>query len=136
MMLAEERHTPKAVSFRVILPDTQLTKVPEIKKRLELSAKKAAQGPQITIEDISSKLQRAEEKRKASLTQHISPRVEQRRLNAWENKKYYEKQQMEHLRQKFEEVLPKAAENRRSTAESKRQKLREHINKVEENRKR
>lgn len=104
-MLAEERHTPKAVSFRVLLPganNTQGTtthlKEPEVKKRLELSAQKAAQGPQITIEDISNKLQRAEEKRKLSQTQHISPKVEERRLNAWENKKYYEKQQMEHLR--------------------------------------
>lgn len=79
MMLAEERHTPKAVSFRVILPvdNVKNKDIPEVKKRLELSAKKAAQGPQITIEDISNKLQRAEEKRKASLNQHQpSPRVE------------------------------------------------------------
>lgn len=56
-------------------------------------------------------------------------------MNAWENKKYYEKQQMEHLRQKFEEVLPTAEERRRSTRENKRQKLRNHIQKVEEIRK-
>eukprot|EP00347_Sterkiella_histriomuscorum_P008483 403344922 len=136
MMLTEERHTPKAVSFRVQLPGANLsTKNPEVKKRLELSAQKAAQGPQITIEDISNKLQRAEEKRKLSQTQHISPQAELRRLNAWENKKYYEKQQQEHLRQKFEEVLPTAAEKRRATCESKRQKLRDHIARVEENRK-
>lgn len=65
MMLAEERHTPKAVSFRVILPADNIKnkEIPEVKKRLELSAQKAAQGPQITIEDISNKLQRAEELR-------------------------------------------------------------------------
>lgn len=94
MMLAEERHTPKAVSFRVILPtdNTKMKENPKVKKRLEQSAQKAAQGPQITIEDISNKLQRAEEKRKITLNQHQpSPRIEQRRLNAWENKKYYEK---------------------------------------------
>ena len=42
---------------------------------------------------------------------------------------------MEHLRQKFEEVLPTAEERRRSTRENKRQKLRNHIQKVEEIRK-
>lgn len=41
---------------------------PEVKKRLELSAQKAAQGPSITLEDIDRKLQKAEEKRKLSLT--------------------------------------------------------------------
>jgi hypothetical protein len=51
MMLTEERHTPKAVSFRVLLPgaggssavgQSHTLKVPEVKKRLELSAQKAA----------------------------------------------------------------------------------------------
>jgi hypothetical protein len=73
MMLKEERHTPKAISFRIEIPDlqgqkNQLNPNPEVKKRLELSAQKAAQGPSITMDDINHKLQKAEEKRKLSLT--------------------------------------------------------------------
>ncbi|CDW87336.1 UNKNOWN [Stylonychia lemnae] len=135
MVLQEERHTKEAISYKVKLPPTNISptqKELEVKKRLELSAKKAAQGPMITIEEISMKLKRAEEKRKISLTNQISPKTEERRLSAWENKKYYEKQQLEHFKDKFEKVLPSAEEKRRATRESKRQKLRQHIKKVEE----
>jgi len=56
-------------------------------------------------------------------------------LNAWENKKYFEKQQLDHFKDKFEKILPSAEEKRRATRESKRLKLRIHIEKVEEIRK-
>lgn len=103
---------------------------PEVKKRLELSAQKAAQGPQITIQDIDKKLKRAAEKRKISQTYQISPKSEERRLNAWETKKWQERQAQEN-REKLEKNLSKADEKRKSTWEQKRQKLREHIQKVE-----
>ncbi len=63
MMLKEERHTPKAISFKVEISTDLLTHSPqnlEVKKRLELSAQKAAKGPNLTIEDIDKKLKRAE----------------------------------------------------------------------------
>lgn len=81
------------------------------------------------------KLKKAEEKRKLTLTKQISPKTEERRLNAWENKKYFEKQQLDHFKDKFEKILPSAEEKRRATRESKRLKLRIHIEKVEEIRK-
>ena len=135
IVLQEERHTPKAISFKVQIPSTNVSpsqKELQVKHRLELSAQKAAQGPQITMEEISQKLKKAEEKRKLTLTNQISPKVEERRLNAWENKKYYEKQQLDHFKDKFEKILPSAEEKRRVTRESKRMKLRKHIEKVEE----
>lgn len=61
--------------------------------------------------------------------------MEERRLNAWENKKYMEQQQLEHYRKKFEKVLSLAEEKRTTTRENKRQKLRQHIARVENIRK-
>ncbi len=58
MMLKEERHTAKAISFNVELGDHKLSQEPQIKKRLEAEA--AAEPPQITLEQIKEKLQKAE----------------------------------------------------------------------------
>jgi hypothetical protein len=65
-MLTEERHTSHAVSFKVAIIEKPLigSEIPEIKKKLE-SYSKAAQGP--TLESISEKLKRAEEKRKITM---------------------------------------------------------------------
>ena len=60
--------------------------------------------------------------------------AEKRRLNAWENKKFYEKQQQEHLRHKLEERIPSAAEKREAAKDSRIQKLREHFERVKQRR--
>jgi hypothetical protein len=64
-MLIEEKHNKNSVAFRVDIGGgaNKENKEPEIKKRLELSAK-AAKGPSITQEKISEKLNKAEQKRK------------------------------------------------------------------------
>jgi len=61
MMLKEEKHTKSAVSFKIDLGSKQHHEVPEIKKKLEAQA---AHGPSITLDQISKKLMKAEEKRK------------------------------------------------------------------------
>lgn len=133
MMLKEQRHTSSAVAFEVDISDAKQAAggAPEIKKKLE-SYSKAAQGP--TLESISEKLKRAEEKRKLSLMSQNSPRIMERRQRAMEKKRESDAQ-LKHLQQKVERDLSEASEKRRATKEQRMQKLREHIAKVEEIRK-
>lgn len=76
-MLKEERHTAHAISFEVDLGNqAKQHKVPKIKKRLEEEA--AAEPPQITLDKIKEKLEKAEEKRKKNLNtaQQMEDRLE------------------------------------------------------------
>ena len=67
MTMTEEKHTPNAISFVIDMPSTKMTETePEIKKRLE--AESAAFAPQTSLEQINAKLEKAEYKRKLSLT--------------------------------------------------------------------
>ena len=89
-MLKEERHTPKGLSFKVEIPSDLLTHSPndaEVRKRLELSAKKGTKG--ITIEDIDKKLKMAEQKRKLTYAHQITPEQEKRRKHALEHKRMF-----------------------------------------------
>src|SRR6187397_2571400 len=67
MTMTEEKQTPNAISFIIEMPaGTTTTEVPEIKKRLE--AESAAFAPTTSLEQINAKLEKAENKRKLSLT--------------------------------------------------------------------
>lgn len=66
MTMTEEKHTPNAISFVIDMPVTKTEAEPEIKKRLE--AESAAFAPVTSLEQINAKLEKAEYKRKLSLT--------------------------------------------------------------------
>jgi len=134
-MLTEERHTPKGLAFKVEIPSDLLTHSPhdaEVRKRLELSAKKGVKG--ITIEDIDKKLKMAEQKRKLTYAHQVSPQQEKRRQHALEHKKMFQKQCLEH-KENVDRQLWHADEKRKGSWEEKRKKLREHMQKVEKIRK-
>ena len=138
MMLKKEKQTSHAIAFEVdIGTHGSLGKAsppPEIKKKLEATAK-AAQGPQITLEQIAEKLHRAEQKRKQSLINQVSPKIEERRRNIRDKKKSIDRTTTEQLLTKIERSLSHAKEKRSTTMEEKQQKLRNHIQKVDEVRK-
>lgn len=67
--MTQERETPNAVSFIIELPSTSTTTtVPDIKKRLE----NTPNAPQVSLEQINAKLEKAEKKRKLALTHQNS----------------------------------------------------------------
>ena len=121
-MLKEEKHTSSAIAFKVdINRESHMNKnspPPQIKKRLEQEAK-AAQGPQITLEQISDKLKRAEEKRRQSLINQISPKLEERRRNIRDKKKSIDRTTVDQLKDKIERSLSNANEKRLTEMEQK-----------------
>ena len=95
---------------------------------------RAAQGPAITLEQISEKLKRAEEKRRISiLNMNDSVKTkEERRLAALERRMSQERVQADQLKERLEADLNKAVEKRLTVREQREQKLRNHISRVEE----
>ena len=134
MMLKQQRATTHAVAFEVDLTGqrSKSKNSSHIQKKLEENAKQAAQGPQITLEQISQKLIRAEQKRKQSLANQISPKVEERRRIIRDKKMSADRTSTEQLKVKIEKTLESATEKRCTNMEHKQQKVREHIKKVNE----
>ena len=83
-ILKQERPTPKPIAFDIEVHDHSSEVNPEVKKRLESSS--AAQGPQITLEQISAKLKKAEEKRKKNLSTSSGSPIDERRQRVVERK--------------------------------------------------
>lgn len=111
-MLREERSTPKAVSFEVLLPEqSKATPIPEIAKRLEAESSNL---PKISLEDIQQKLQKAEEKRRMSLNQSNSPQFEERRNRVQQRKRSLEQSALDQLNKKIENDLVQAEQKRQN----------------------
>lgn len=131
MMMTEERHTPNAISFVIEIPVTKIQeKNPEIKKRLEDQS--AAVAPMISLEQIQAKLNKAEEKRRASL--HMPQNFEVKMIKVNERKSSLEKAALEHST-KIESTLSKAEKNRQMVNSIRMRKVQDHLNKVDEVRK-
>lgn len=111
MMLKEERSTPHAVAFEILLPEQANSnkQLPEVAKRLEAESLKTHN---VSLDDIQQKLQKAEEKRKLSFNQGNSPKFEERRNKALERKKSLEQEKEKHLMQDVERDLQKAEQLR------------------------
>lgn len=160
ILLKEERHTPHAVSFKVIdlnappagaqsqgtkqphpSKGDQSAQEPEIKKRLEgYSQQQIGSGSEnLSREAIAEKLKRAEAKRNQALlnrTGVASPRLlEERRKAARDRKKAIDEGNLTQARERCERDIQNAEEKRRQTWEERRSKLRKHFAKVEEVRK-
>lgn len=136
-MLLQERQTSQAIAFNVDLKERSTSasrQDPEIKKRLEESANKAAHGPSITYEQIAEKLKRAELKRRQTIaSNHDSKTMKEKRRHAViDQRKSTERVQADQLKDKFYTHLKKAGEKRTNEREARMQKLRRHISKVEE----
>jgi hypothetical protein len=131
MMLVEQRQTNNSIAFDVKIGNNKnTTHTPEIKKKLEASASKAA--PSITLEQISEKLMRAELKRKESLNLPNTQEKQEKRRNNIEERRSQERAQLDQMKVKIEKDLIHAEEKRMSRQEEQQKKLRNHINKVEE----
>lgn len=123
----------KPVAFEVALPKTT-TDVPMIKKRLEADAK-AAQGPSITLEMIQGKLKKAEEKRRATLTNPCT-RIDKKRIyKVSERKRSLDEWKEQQLKGKSMTNLSEAEKKRTQALQMKQKKVQNHLEKVEKVRK-
>lgn len=135
-MLLQERQTTHAIAFNVNLKDgsnhSSNSTNPQIKKRLEEEAQKAA--PSITLEQISEKLKRAEIKRRNTIANNIDSKTlkEKRRHAKVDERRSHDRVQADQLKEKVYTHLKKAGEKRLTEREQRMQKLRRHISKVEE----
>lgn len=114
-MLNQQKQANNSISFSIEVDDVKAqAKNPEIRKKFEEASAKAAQGPQITLEQISEKLKRAEEKRRQSLiTLQGSVSMEERRRNAaQEKKKSLDRSNLDQIKERLEKGLNKAGEKR------------------------
>jgi hypothetical protein len=110
MIMREERSTPKAVAFEVLLPEqSKNANIPEIAKRLEAENSNMTK---ISLEDIQMKLQKAEEKRRMSFNQSNSPGFEERLNRVQERKRSLEQNAIDHLNKKVEKDLTLAEQKR------------------------
>ena len=128
--MTEEKHTPNAISFIIEMPAKMTEKEPEIKKRLE--AESAAFAPQVSLESIQAKLNKAELKRRASLHQMKDSAEKLNKVH--ERKASLEQAAMEH-NTKLESTLTHAEQKREQALALKLQKVQMHLNKVEKIRK-
>jgi hypothetical protein len=121
MMLHQQRKTNNAIAFEVDISGqrSKSKNSSHIQKKLEATAKEAAQGPQITLEQISEKLKRAEQKRRETLTNQVSPKIEERRRNIRDKKKSIDRSTTEQLKEKIDHSLTTAKEKRSTTMEQK-----------------
>ena len=133
-MLLQERQTTHAIAFNVDLKPSSIHSTPQIKKRLEEEAQKAAHGANITLEQISEKLKRAEEKRRNTIASQIDNKSlkEKRRFARIDERRSQERVEADQLKEKVYTHLKKAGEKRITEREQRMQKLRRHISKVEE----
>jgi len=108
MMLKEERHTAHAVAFSIEIPQKTTTE-PQIKKRLEADAI-AAKAPNLTLEQIRDKLEKADIKRKQKLDQSGSlnrkDRERSKKVNERKDSFYQERERR--LKGKLQNLLPQA----------------------------
>ncbi|CDW75919.1 UNKNOWN [Stylonychia lemnae] len=136
--MQDQKQTTNSIVFEVEIKDqvpSLQTAVPEIKKKLEEAAyMRAAAGPAVTLEQISEKLKRAEEKRRQTITvvQDSKLNRERRRIGAFERRISEERVHQDQLKEKLETYLNKAVEKRLTVREQRMQKLRNHISRVEE----
>ena len=125
--MTQERETPNAVSFVVEIPTSHSTSVPEVKKRLE----NAPSQPQVSLEQINAKLEKAEEKRKNLLTHQNSDEKVKR---VFERKQTLEKAALD-TNTEIESKLTIAEQRREQEQAAKLAKVHEHLNKVDQIRK-
>ena len=129
--LIEEKKTENSVSFVVdVSAGGSVQAEPEVKKRLEEQSQ--IEPPAVSLEQIEAKLEKAEEKRRASL--HKPHGFDEKLTKVLERKSSLEKQALEH-NTKIEASLHKAEENREQILNEKVEKVQAHLTKVDEVRK-
>lgn len=132
MMLTEEKQTPNAVSFVVEMPVTGSPSEKDLSVKQRLEAESAAFAPQVSLEQINAKLDRAEAKRKMSMNNMSMNNVnsEEKRKRVFQRKMTIEESAHEKMSE-FETHLSAAEKNRELAINNKLAKVHEHLNKVE-----
>ena len=68
MTMTQEKQTPNAIAFTIDIPTTGTLSEKDLLIKQRLEAESAAFAPTTSLEQINAKLEKAEEKRKLSLT--------------------------------------------------------------------